>query len=63
MCCGGHAASGGLHSGWVGMLQVAGVVLDGLADVSVKDKLFLLRAADFCPLGWSGLFPSELLRF
>lgn len=26
---------------------------------SVKDKLFLLRAAEFYPLGWSGLFPSD----
>lgn len=63
MCHGGLTASGGLHSGWAGMLQVAGVVLDGLADVSVKDKLFLLRAAEFCLIEWSGLFPSELLRF
>lgn len=41
------------------MLQVAGVVLDGLADGSEKHKLLLLRAADFCSLGGSGLFPSD----
>ena len=31
------------------MPQAEGVFLDGLADFSVKDKLFLLRAVDFCP--------------
>lgn len=50
--CGGHAASGGFHSGLMGlgragMLQVAGVFLDGLAEFPVKDRLLLFRAADF----------------
>lgn len=64
MCHGGMRHLKGSTLGWwvlgrARMLQVAGVVLDGLADVTVKDKLLLLRVADFCPLRWSGLFPSD----
>lgn len=48
----GHAASGGFYSGLMGpgragMLPVASVFLDGLAEFSVKDELLQLRAADF----------------